>query len=283
MGSSYSPLWRSSQFGSSAFQPGYNVKPAQPLAFDILGESPLQMRLMPPPIASGNLDMLTVQTGPTLNPAAEVVIGILDCLTPAIKWGAMADLLSQDGEAQDLKRAAYCRQRYLEFVEIARTMAVIIQAQINGVVCPTGAVVDADSFFTGWQTPPTATQQPVSIISAGLNLIAPCPQPDSTGPYSVTLDLVTNANIPANNGAYVQLGQEQLDAILDEGQSLALFKEGGNEALAGIALHQNFVREAGIYNDRLRGTSTYLDAVQGQSQREAAKAPRRESDVEVTP
>ena len=119
--------------------------------------------------------------------------------------------------------------------------------------------------------------------SAGLNLIAPCPQPDPTGPYSVTLDLVTNANIPANNGAYVQLGQEQLDAILDEAQHLAAFKMGGNEFAQTMPLHANFVREAGIYNDRLRGTSTYLDATQAQSQKEAAKAPRRESDVEVTP
>ena len=158
------PLWRSSQFGSMAFNLGYNTKPATPAAWDILGESPLQMLVMAPPISSGGLDLLTVQNGPTLNPSAEIVLGILDSLTPAIKWGAMADLLGQDGEAQDVKRAAYCQQRYREFVEIARTMAVIIQAQINGVVCPTGAVVDADSFFTGWQTPPIGTQQPVSII-----------------------------------------------------------------------------------------------------------------------
>jgi hypothetical protein len=279
----FSPLWRSSQFSSTAFNAAYNVKPGKPLAWDVLGESPLQLRLMPPPVATGILEFLTVQTGPTLNPAAGVLLGILDMLSPAIKWGAMADLLSQEGEAQDLVRADYCRKRYQEFVEISRVSPAIIQAQIQGVVCMTGAVEDADSFNPNWECLKSGTRQPTALISAGLNLIAPCPLPDTTGPYSVTLDVAANADIPVNNAAFVQLGKEHLDAILDEAQHLASFKQGGDEFLATVPLHENFVKQAGIYNDRLRGTSTYLDAVQGLSQRQAAKSPRRSSDVEITP
>jgi hypothetical protein len=259
------------------------VKAGKPLAWDVLGESPLQLRLMPPPVVTGILEFLTVQTGPALNPSAGVLLGILDMLSPAIKWGALADLLSQEGEAQDLVRADYCRKRYQEFVEIARVSPAIIQGQIQGVVCMTGAVEDADSFNPNWECLKSRTRQPTALISAGLNLIAPCPLPDTTGPYSVTLDVAANADIPTSNANFVQVGKEHLDAILDEAQHLASFKQGGDEFLATVPLHQNFVREAGIYNERLRGTTTYLDAVQGLSQRQAAKSPRRASDVEVTP
>lgn len=277
------PLWRSSAFSATAFQPLYNVTPGTPKAFEIVTQSPLSFRLIPAPVASGSLDLLVTSTGPTLNPAAGVILGILDNLTPAIKWGALADLLGEDGPAKDLKRAVYCQQRYQEFVEISRITPVIIQAQLQGLNCMTGAVEDADSFYPGWQTPPVSTLSPKQIISAGLNLIAPCPQPDNTGPYSVTLDIVTNANIPNSASAQVQVGREQLDAILDEAQMLASFKMGGTDFEGALMLHDNFVREAAIYNDRLLGSSTYIQAVQGQSQRQAARAPQRESSVELVP
>jgi hypothetical protein len=245
-------------------------------------QSPLSFRLIPAPVASGSLDLLVTSAGPTLNPTTGVVLGILDNLSPAVKWGALADLLAQDGPAKDLKRSAYCQQRYQEFVEISRITPVIIQAKIQGVNCQIGAVEDADSFYPTWQIPPSGVRPPKQIISAGLNLIAPCPLPDTAGPYSITLDIVTNANVPISNAAFVQLGREQLDAILDEAQHLACLKMGGDDFEGSISLHENFVREAAIYNDRLLGSSTYIQATQGQSQRQATRSPRRESDVEVT-
>jgi len=276
------PLWRSSAFSATAFQPQYNVTPGTPKAFEIVTQSPLSFRLIPAPVASGSLDLLVTSAGPTLNPTTGVVLGILDNLSPAVKWGALADLLAQDGPAKDLKRSAYCQQRYQEFVEISRITPVIIQAKIQGVNCQIGAVEDADSFYPTWQIPPSGVRPPKQIISAGLNLIAPCPLPDTAGPYSITLDIVTNANVPISNAAFVQLGREQLDAILDEAQHLACLKMGGDDFEGSISLHENFVREAAIYNDRLLGSSTYIQATQGQSQRQATRSPRRESDVEVT-
>jgi len=70
--------------------------------------------------------------------------------------------------------------------------------------------------------------------------------------------------------------------VLDESQHLAMFKSGGQEFADSIPLHQAFVRLAATCNDRLKGSSIYLDAIASQSNEENKIRPRRESDAEVT-
>ena len=73
-----------------------------------------------------------------------------------------------------------------------------------------------------------------------------------SGPIdTISVDLVRNAPIPANDSAYVQLGREELDAVLDYAQHLAAFKQGGQEFQATMKHYSNFRRLALVRNQRL--------------------------------
>jgi hypothetical protein len=82
------------------------------------------------------------------------------------------------------------------------------------------------------------------------------------------------------DGDFVQLGREYLDALLNEAQHLAVFKSGGQEFADTVPLHQEFVKAAANYNDRLKAMQIYLAAIGAQSNAETKARPRRESDVE---
>ena len=55
-------------------------------------------------------------------PGDLVQLPILNIFYPYIKYGVMADMLSKEGEAQDVNRAKYCQGRYEEGVELAKIL-----------------------------------------------------------------------------------------------------------------------------------------------------------------
>lgn len=272
------PLWPSDEWSSSSFLPDWNLNANTPNSHSIIGPPPLTLQLMPVPIDVGKLEFLTVNAGADLNPAVGVLMGIPDNFAWGVKWGALADLLSIQGQPYDPTRAAYCQQRWEEAEEIIRINATVVTAAVDEKMTFVQPVGDLDAFNPTWEV---TEGSPTQIASAGLNMICVAPPPDAT-PYSVSLDVIRNAPVPAVDGDFIQLGREELDAVLDYAQHLAAFKMGGQEFLATIPLYQRFVRQAGIYNDRLRGTSCYLSAMQGQSWSETKVRPRRESDVQLT-
>lgn len=72
-----------------------------------------------PPANVGQLSLWYVGLAQTLD-GSGIQLLIPDDWTPYVKWGALGDLLSGDGEANDPRRADYCFQRYAEGVELAR-------------------------------------------------------------------------------------------------------------------------------------------------------------------
>ena len=99
----------------------------------------------------------------------------------------------------------------------------------------------------------------------------------------ILLTLVANAVIPSSDSAFVQLSREILDVIVDEAEHLAQFKEGGQEMMESIQLHQRFIqmavetnrrlKESGIFPTDLRRTISKEDeaeprfAMEGESQK----------------
>ena len=173
---------------------GLSTPQDPPAVYGIYTLPPVGIQVFPPPLNPGELDLLTVQSGVTVGttPAAvatsPVVLGIPDDLAWAVVWGAVSDLLSQDGPARDPARANYCEQRYLEAVEIAKINPTVMLSQVNGQPVWTGSVFELDVYQTTWQA---ASGQPQNVGLAGRNLIALGPVPDA-GPYGVTLDVVSH-------------------------------------------------------------------------------------------
>ena len=104
----YFHLWREDEHNISAFDQAWQTA-GVPIAYSVAAPPPVTMELMPPASVAGTFDLLSVDTGATLDPSTGVVLGVPDDLTWAIKWGAMSDLLSHGGEARD-PRAAFCEE-----------------------------------------------------------------------------------------------------------------------------------------------------------------------------
>jgi hypothetical protein len=266
----YNTLWREDERLLTAADQTWSVNSGTPECYSIMAPPPLQLQLSPPPVASGQLELLTVNSK-TLDPAnVATILGIPDDLTPAIKWGALADLLGMDGIAMDPVRADYCEQRYQAYVTLARLLPVVVHAEINGVPLISSTLQEIEALTPAWEN---ITGTPSDIALAAPNMVALSSVPDAV--YSVTLDVVRKSPIPASDIMYVQLGREQLDMIVDYAEHLALFKVHGVEWHATERQANNFLLQSLTYNQRLAAAARAAFSASQQSERQKQSIPRR--------
>ena len=267
----WSQLWRHDEWSLTYFDSSWFVDTGKPYAYSILAPPPLTVQLAPPPNDTGTMDLITVKTGASLNPAAGVLMGLPDDWCWAIKWGALADLLNRDGQARDPQRADYCENRYTTACDLADKASVIAHSEIQGKPLTTSSLFDLDTAIPGWQG--RAMGFPTEIGLVANNLIALEPVPDDV--YSVTLDVVRRAPMPVDDTTNLQIGREQLDAILDYAEHLAAFKMAGAEFDATMPCLKRFLRVAGIQDERLMASAKYVDVISERSGREDVVRPRR--------
>jgi hypothetical protein len=251
-------LWRSSEYVADSQFNDWNVSPGTPEAYSLAVRPVTTLQLIPAPIDNGTLDLLTVDTSIVTS------VPIFNDFGWVIKWGAMADLLGQEGEANDPERSKYCEQRWAEGVQLAKIMSTVLRTMINGVSVQTCALFDFDAQQPDWQDSvldaATNAATPNTPAMAGPNMLALYPVPDLTlavpeGNHSITMDVVRNAIIPVNDGDLVQIGKEFLAVILDYAQHLASFKCQGGEFMATYAHYERIFRAAANENARLMENS----------------------------
>lgn len=253
------PLGRLDEWAEQAYAPDAVQNPTQPVAYSVFGTAPLQLRLVPPPIGSGNIDLLSVQAGPQVNliPAAPVVLGIADDLSPALKWGVLADLLGTDGPSRDYARAQYCEQRYQQFVEAAKLVPSVLIATINNISCGVGSVFDLDFYQPDWQL---TIGQPgfVGMCGRTMACIGQTPDDGTAGGSprnNYGVGLLISVNAPTTG--FIQVSRDQIDPILDYAQHIASFKMGGAEFDGTARLFENFIAAAKAENGRLDAIAFY--------------------------
>ncbi len=271
----YATLWREDERLLTAADQGWSVNPGTPEAYSVMAPPPLTLQLAPIPIANGTLELLAIQSS-TINPASgPTVLPLPDDLTPAIKWGALSDLLGKDGPARDLPRAQYCETRYQLYVEMGRRLPVIIHAELNGVPLIPVTIQEMDASTPGWENVTANGLNPISdIVIVSVGLIALSPVPDQA--YGVTLDVVRTTPTYSDTDS-IQIGQEQMDMILDYAEHLALFKVGGEEWMATQRQAQNFIVQCLTYNQRLSASARAVVASSAQSTRLTSEIRRRGS------
>src|SRR5262245_15312311 len=280
----YNTLWREDE---RSFTGGFPLWPGQPQtppeSYTIMGPPPLTIRIEPPTAADGTLDILTVDST-TLNPSLlPTVLGIPDDLTPAIKWGVLADLLGKDGIASDQVRSDFCEKLYPQYVQLALLLPVVIYAQFNNTVSATTTVPatglipatlqELESSTPNWQN---IIDVPQDIVIAAPNLIAFNPRPDDD--YSIALDVVRKTPMPTSDSTQIQIGREQLDTIIDYAEHLALFKVGGQEWHATERQADNFLIQSITYNQRISAAAHAVFSAAEQSQRQKQQTVRRMND-----
>lgn len=254
VGGPYTVLWRDDEFGANAYSSEWttSVGLPTPLAYSVVVAQPYTLQFLPPPGDVGALDVLAIAQGAPLNPSTGVVLGIPDNFSWAVKWGAMADLLSQDGPGRDLQRAAYADQRFREGVALCRQMPTVINGTINGQVAELDTVFNFDSYQSGWHN---TSGQPTALGLASQTMLATSSVPDDI--YSVGLDVVTNCPVMTDDTTPIGITVDQMNVIVSEAQHIAIFKEGGQEFANSMVLHENFVKYAAMYRSKSLGEAHY--------------------------
>lgn len=273
----YTPLWRSDEWGFNAFAPTWMQTPAKPRNFSISMTPPVMMQLAPVPLDAGNVDLVSVRIGAELDVDANTLMGIPDDFCWIVKYGAMADLLSKEGEAYDPVRAEYCQQRYAQGVNLARLMPSIMNFQIQDRPAHLDAIYDWDVFDPSWQN---SSGTPKRAAMLGFTMFAVKSIPDDV--YSLSFDLLRKAPIPVLDADFVQLGEEQIDTILDLAEHIARFKQGGAEFSTTVQLYKNTLEQAKIYNGAIMEASPFKDVLTDRARQDEDKVPsRRPRPVEV--
>lgn len=273
-------LWKVSEWELNSFTPGWaQTTNDPPQVYSAAISPPNTIQLAPAPAANGQLEMLLVQQGPTLNLATTTtILNVSDDYTWGIKFGALADLLSGDGQAKDQDRAQYCEQRYQEAVELAKTFPAVMDILVNGVPVFVGSAYDLDTFTPGWENATPGT--PINAGMGGRRILAVSPAPAVA--MQIGIDVVRNIPIPATDSAFVQIPPDVVPALLDYAQHLASFKMGGQEFMNTDLQRKNLLIEAGNYNGRLRQLNFYNDATRSPSLTMSAELPRLDTPLLVT-
>lgn len=227
--------------------------PNTPKYYTRLEESNNVVKLYPYPNVNGDLELVTIQGRDksilaTINDLLLIPINLI----PYIKWGVLADMLSQDGIGQDLSRAAYCLQRWNEGLIVGTNYTSILNAYINNIPIDIESLNDADFFNPNWQNTVQSldsNNQPIGypnkIILANNNyfFINVIPK---TG-YNLSLTCIINAPIDSN---YIEIKEEYITLLLDYIIHLASFKEGAAPLSKTTDLLKNFLNGALNHNTR---------------------------------
>ena len=269
-------LHREDEVALSAFLRSWTTPATAPMVYSVSVTPPLSLQLAPIPSGAGVVDLLTVEGGDALDLAANTLLGISDDYVWVITWGALADLLSQEGPAQDLSRAAYCQQRWVDGCTIARETAAVLQVAIGDTPSIPDALSDLDQTQPGWMND---TGTPTFLVVAGWNLVGLAPVPDAATP--ITLDVLRTAPVPANDAAPLNLPDDLLDMLLGYAAHLAAFKQGAAQVLATQEGYTALVKTAMRHNERLRARGFFADVLARQTRRENQQRPRRAPQPEA--
>lgn len=257
-------VWRSDEFALTSYKPTWQATAnaaGVPKSWSVSEAFPIQMQVYPFPVVgpARTVQIWSVSTGDPLNTTTGVKLGIPDDLTWVVKFGALYDLLSRDGQAKDPVRAQYCLQRYQEGVQVARRVWTTIEQAYStpdGNTLPIGTIDSLDKYKPNWHN---TEGTPTSLAMIGPNVFA-CSKV-VLGTFGVTLQVVANAQVPSVNGDFLQVGQDVLQAILDYAAHLVLFKEEGPEFFGSMDGYKNLFEQAQVHNKRLRASAEYFDVL----------------------
>lgn len=264
----YSPVFRDDAWGADSFTHGWPQTPGKPRSMGIRTVPQITLQLMPPPLDAGMLDVVVVESGTDLDPATGVLMGIQDDFAWIVRYGAMADLLSQEGEGRDAQRAQYCEQRYQQGVNLARISAGLMQVQVNDVPVRVGALSDWDIYEPEWQN---TADQPKRAALPGFSMLVLNPVPDAI--YGISADAVVKAPVPTADGDPIDMGKEDLEAILNLAEHAGSFKQGGEEFAQSMALYEMAQQSAMVYNSRLEEFSIFGGPLEDRAREEQDKLP----------
>lgn len=164
----------------------------------------------------------------------------------------------------------------LPYYGLAGYMTFGMRVEFNGVPLSPATVYEWDKGYPYWEGRPSPTG-PTEWAPIALNLIAVRPA-DAIGLNSLVLDGLSSAPILAAPTDYIDIGDEELSALLGYCQYLAVFKEGGAEFEAILPMYQAFLKAAAVKNEKLLSSAIFRRAM-GLDAEQAGQRPRRTKPI----
>ena len=261
-------LWSQDQFAIDRGMYGWTLTPGLPVAYSESSLAPLQLQLAPAPVNAGDLEALEVESLEIDLTSSSSTFNIPDEWVHAVKYAALADLLSSEGMISDDLRATYAETRYKQAVDLVKDASTVIRAQANSIPCPLDSLAALDAGDSQWRNKSGA--QPYAL-GVAWDIIAPAPA-NMTASVGIALDVVQTAPLPTG-GQYIQLGYEDLPHILDYVTHLLTFKCGGTEFKESFAQYDSFMKAVADRKAINSAKVRYLSAVFETPEAESAVRP----------
>lgn len=266
-------LWRQDAWSIDKSNPDWTLYPSSPREYSESESAPLKIQLSPEPVNIGYLDSLAVQTLqiPTEESAT---FDIPDEWIFALKYSALADILTTENQAKDATRAQYADMRYRQAIEFTRSATSITRILRNNVPLPIDSLASLDAAYPFWRNQAGTA----SLAGVAYDVFALSRQPE--GVLGLSVDVVRSAPLPApgnGNDAYLQIGRENLDTIVNYVLHILNFKCGGNEFIQSMLSHDAFMKDVETRVGANVAKITYLAPLFQQNQVEQGNRPDNKS------
>jgi hypothetical protein len=255
----------------NAFDPQGGIEPGPPASWMLTSSPPLTFDLNNPPNQPGTFDMIVSYSGASFVPPAATLVGIPDDWTPALIYGVLADVLANSMEGRDSERAKYCLQRYEQLKKAMLHLPWLLDASIASISVDTPSYKEMDAWMQNWEQ----RQLPgdPQIVVGGIDFVALAPFATTTVVSSV-LNVIGNAPIPVNDGDFVQLARDGVDAVLNYAQHLASFKMGGTDFAATLPLYEDFEAYCRKKNGQYAALGIFRPSILAEGNRADGSDPR---------
>jgi hypothetical protein len=217
--------------------------------------------------------MLAAYAGLPFSPPTVNLVGIPDDWTPALIYGALADVLANAPDGRDALRAKYCLSRYEQLKKAMVTLPWLIRASVESLAVDTPGFLAMDSQLQNWEQNQSITDP--TIVVGAVDLVALAPFVVTNGPtVSSVLTLVGNAPVPTSDATPIQLSKDGVDAVLNYAQHIASFKQGGEDFALTLPLYEQFEAYCRMKNSQYAALGIYRPDLFGQGSRNDAEDPR---------
>jgi hypothetical protein len=268
IGGAWTILWRQDAWAVDKALINWTNTPGYPAMYSESENSPLQLQLIPPPIAQGTLEAITVDTLVMDLTNQNSTFNVPDEWVHAIKYSALGCVLNS-GQIGDPLRVQYCDERYKQDVEMAKSATSVIRALLNGQPLPITPITDYDLGAPTWLN----TWGPPYAMAALYDIVAPIPGlPDNL--YGIALDVVQTAPLPQLTG-YMPIGEEDIEHIEEYVRHVLQFKCGGKDFTQTMSGYDDFMSSVAGRKGVNAANIQYLTPLFQQPQGEWAMRPDR--------
>jgi len=140
------------------------------------------------------------------------------------------------------------------FYDVSASVLKTMRVEYNNVPLDLTSLQSLDLGQPGWQG--TAAGTPKRWFPVALTQIGIYPT-DAIGGNSLRVEGVLTTPVLVNESDYLDLGQWQVQALLDYVHHLATFKQGGEEFKASLQTLKSFMTAAGVQNRKFAETALY--------------------------